>query len=278
MIVPISQDEAFLAEVSAQRARPGLRLWWLGQSGFLAQFQGAHLLIDPYLSDSLTRKYVGTDKPHVRMTARVVDPRRLDFIDVVTSSHNHTDHLDGETLIPLLRANPGLAVLVAQANLDFAAERLSVRADRLTGAAVDRPVTVGPFTFHAIPAAHENLETDDQGHPRFIGFVIQAGRWTLYHSGDCVPYPGLAGRLHAWRIDAALLPINGRDPRRGVAGNFSGEEAATLATEIRAGVAVPMHFEMFEFNTVSPHGFVVEAERLGQPYRVLRAGEALILE
>jgi L-ascorbate metabolism protein UlaG (beta-lactamase superfamily) len=27
-------------------------------------------------------------------------PERLDFMDVVTSSHNHTDHLDVETLIP----------------------------------------------------------------------------------------------------------------------------------------------------------------------------------
>jgi hypothetical protein len=25
----------------------------------------------------------------VRMSARIVDPRRLDFIDVVSSSHNH---------------------------------------------------------------------------------------------------------------------------------------------------------------------------------------------
>ena len=55
----------------------------------------------PYLSDSLTAKYAGTDKPHVRMTERAIDPARLDFIDVVTSSHNHTDHLDHETLWPL---------------------------------------------------------------------------------------------------------------------------------------------------------------------------------
>ena len=48
------------------------------------------LLLDPYLSDSLTQKYTATDKPHVCMTARVVAPERLDFIDLVTSSHNHT--------------------------------------------------------------------------------------------------------------------------------------------------------------------------------------------
>src|SRR5215213_3904642 len=103
---PFLQDKAFLDDVLAARQNPAaLHLWWLGQSGFLVQWQGRHLLLDPYLSDSLTKKYAGADKPHVRMTGRVVAPERLDFIDVVTSSHNHTDHLDAETLNSLRAAN-----------------------------------------------------------------------------------------------------------------------------------------------------------------------------
>ena len=49
---PLLADDAFLADVQSARVEPGLRLWWLGQSGFLVQFEGHHLLIDPYLSDS----------------------------------------------------------------------------------------------------------------------------------------------------------------------------------------------------------------------------------
>src|SRR5574339_270676 len=124
MIKPVLQDHAFLEDVArAKRDPQKLHLWWLGQSGFLVQWQVRHLLIDPYLSDSLTNKYEGTDKPHVRMTERVVAPERLDFVDVVTSSHNHTDHLDGETLVPLLNGNPDLKVIVSQANVGFAAAR-----------------------------------------------------------------------------------------------------------------------------------------------------------
>ena len=37
-------------------------LWWLGQSGYLLQWRGKRVLIDPYLSDSLTKKYAVTDK------------------------------------------------------------------------------------------------------------------------------------------------------------------------------------------------------------------------
>jgi hypothetical protein len=35
---------------------------------------------------------------------------------------------------------------------------------------------------------------------------------------------------------------------------------------------------MFEFNTAPPGEFVRECERLGQPYRVLRAGERVSLQ
>ena len=100
---PALQDDQFLADVAAaRRDASSLHVWWLGQSGFLLQWHGKHLLFDPYLSDSLTAKYANTDKPHVRMTERVISPHRLNFIDVVTSSHNHTDHLDAETLRPLM--------------------------------------------------------------------------------------------------------------------------------------------------------------------------------
>lgn len=277
MIKPILQDETFLADVSFAPS-DRLNLWWLGQSGYLVQWQGHHLLIDPYLSDSLTKKYANTNKPHVRMTERVVAPEKLDFIEVVTSSHNHTDHLDGETLIPLLESNPGLTVIIPTANVDFAANRLQVQIERLTPIHADGdPVSVGPFAFHAIPSAHESLEIDKNGDHKFIGYIIEVGGKTIYHSGDCCLYDSLKERLKQWQIDLALLPINGRDPARGVAGNFTGQEAAELGKQIEAGLIVPCHYEMFEFNTVSPKGFIAAAETIGCPYRVLKAGERLSL-
>jgi L-ascorbate metabolism protein UlaG (beta-lactamase superfamily) len=279
MIRPVLQDEAFLEDVLRAKDDPDhVHLWWLGQSGYLVQWQSHHLLIDPYLSDSLTKKYAGTDKPHMRMTERVIAPERLDFVEVVTSSHNHTDHLDGETLIPLLKVNPSLTVIVPRPNVSFAAERLQVPPERLTPMRADgEAIQIGPFTFHAIPAAHEALEQDENGDHRFTGLIIEMGNRTIYHSGDCIPYDGLVDRLRNWKIDLALLPINGRDPRRGVAGNFNGQEAAALVKEIGAKLVVPCHYEMFEFNTVSPEGFARYAEQIGQKYYLLKCGERLDL-
>lgn len=273
MIEPLRRDDAFLddARSAAARTEP-FHVWWLGQSGFLLQWEGRHLLFDPYLSDSLTKKYAATDKPHVRMTERVIDPSRLDFIDVVTSSHNHTDHLDAETLIPLIQANPSAELIIPEANRAFVAGRLSISPERPIGLDEGEYVDVKGFLLTAVPAAHEDLQRDDAGRMIYLGYVVEFGPWTVYHSGDTVMYDGMADRLSAWSIDAAMLPINGRNPERRVAGNLDGEEAARLASDIGARVVIPCHYDMFEFNTASPEPFRSAAARLGQRAVVLENG------
>ncbi|HVF27029.1 MAG TPA: MBL fold metallo-hydrolase [Pyrinomonadaceae bacterium] len=281
MIKPMLSDEAFLVDVAAARkeaAAAGVfRLWWLGQAGFLLQWNDRHLLIDPYLSDSLTKKYAATDKPHVRMTERVIDPQRLDFIDAVTSSHNHTDHLDHETLWPLMRVNPELRMVIPEANRAFVAGRLGCDPSWPLGCDNGLTVEVNGFALTGVASAHESLEQDEQGRYKHLGYLIRFGRWAIYHSGDAVPYDGMAERLRSLNegrpLDVVMLPINGRLPARRVPGNFFGDEAASFAKSVSARLAVPMHYEMFEFNTATPDLFAAEAKRIGQPYRVLRCGE-----
>jgi L-ascorbate metabolism protein UlaG (beta-lactamase superfamily) len=279
MIEPLHSDDRFLIDVATARAeQQKLHLWWLGQSGFLLAHADRCALLDPYLSESLTDKYAKTDKPHVRMTRRVIDPAKLDFISVVTSTHNHTDHLDAQTLKPLLDVNPDMAVIVPVANRAFAADRLGVEVEALIGIEENHAIEVSGFTFTAVPAAHETLERDAAGRLTHVGYIVRTGRWTIYHSGDTVRYDAMAELLRPFAIDVALLPINGRTPQRRVAGNLTGPEAAQLARDIGAKLVVPCHYDLFDFNTASPDAFVAECDRLGQPYRVLRNGERLTLE
>lgn len=268
MIAPALKDSAFLADVHEANIHDGrFRLWWLGQSGFLLQYEGRHVLLDPYLSDSLTRKYAATDKPHVRMTERVVDPSALNFIDAVTSSHNHTDHLDADTLGPLMAANPQMILICPEANRAFVADRLKCAPDWPAGLCDGDSTEVGPFRFTCVPAAHEGVA------PEYAGYIVQFGTWTVYHSGDTVVYDGMAERLNSFRPDVALLPINGRAPERRVAGNLNAQEAAQLGKDIGARMVIPCHYQMFSFNTADPGEFAAAAKAIGQPFHVLRAGE-----
>ena len=311
-------EASLLADIAAARERGGSRIWWLGQSGFLLLAEGKTILFDPYLSDSLTKKYANTDKPHTRITERAVAPEWLAPIDFITSSHNHTDHLDAETLGPLLAANPHAKLLLPRANREFALQRLeqflkgsreALRAipphpcplpqgegdvrrpvvegvvyptgisvnDRLVEIDAGETVTAAGVEFHGIPAAHPSVEQDEHGRCRFLGYIARIGSLAVYHSGDTVMHEGLADALRRCAPDVALVPINGNQPERGVAGNLNGVEAARLAKAIGARLAIPHHYDMFEFNSATPDEFEAECRRIGQPFRTLRHGEGLDL-
>lgn len=272
------KDDAFLSDVaSAPRGPRVVNLWWLGQSGFLVENDGRFLLMDAYLSDSLTRKYADTDLPHVRMSERVVDPARLGFVSVVTCSHSHTDHMDPETIRPLLRANPAVRVVIPEAARQLAAQRLEMEPGRLLGMNDGMRLEAGGFVIRALPSAHDERQTDPSGNHRWLGYVVEAGGWRVYHSGDTRDYDGLAARLADLRLDLGLLPINGWAAERRVAGNLDAAGAAALARDSGMRLVVPHHFDMFEFNTADPRVFENEARRIGLAVKVLRLGERLTL-
>ena len=272
----MKKDEVLRSNIRAVKGRPGFCVWWLGQSGFLLHWQSKYLLFDPYLSDSLTQKYEGTNKPHVRMGELVIDPACLDMVDIVTSSHNHTDHLDAETLRPLLRANPGIRLLIPEANRQFVAERVQCPLDFPLGMNDGDTLELDGFRFTCVPAAHNTLERDALGRCKYVGYVVQFGPYALYHSGDTLWYEGMVDLLKPFSLDLAFLPINGNNPERGVAGNLDCTEAAELGLQIGARCVVPHHYNMFEFNTADPQDFVAAAEKRGVPYVVLGLGECLI--
>jgi L-ascorbate metabolism protein UlaG (beta-lactamase superfamily) len=248
-------------------------IWWLGQSGFLLQWKTSCLLFDPYLSDSLTKKYASSSKPHVRMSEQVMEPDLLDCIDIVTSSHNHTDHLDGETLTAILRANPDIAFVIPEANRDFVAARVGCSSLLPIGLSDGEEADVKEFTFYGVPAAHNDVERDDRGRCKFMGYVVRFGNFSVYHSGDTLWFDGLEKILEPFTVDVAFLPINGNDPKRGVAGNLNATEAAQLGKAIGAGVVIPHHYHMFEFNTADPEDFAEQASKYEQPCVVLKHGE-----
>ncbi|GAB3641532.1 MBL fold metallo-hydrolase [Spirosoma arcticum] len=272
------KDHALLTDIEQATQTPGkLHIWWLGQSGFLLQYNRKHLLLDPYLSDSLSRKYASTDKPHVRLSERVIDPAHLDSIDVMTSSHNHTDHLDADTLLPLIAANPALQFVIPEANRSFIADRLGTDPTWPVGLTDGQTATVGDFVFHGVPAAHNELERDGRGCCKFMGYVVEAGPYRVYHSGDTLWYEGMVDLLRPFRVDVAFLPINGNKPERRVAGNLDPDEAARLGRDIGAKLVIPHHYDLFAFNTADPADFMQACERHGTPYHVMQLGEGITL-
>ena len=263
----------FSGSLAAKLAAPpaaGVRLYWLGQAGFVIEAGGRRLVIDPYLSDSLAEKYRGKRYAHERMMPAPATPAELGPVDLVLVTHQHTDHMDPQSLMPLAAANPDCRFVVPRAALAAAEERIGVRPERLS--AVDAGERVEPLpglAVTAIRAAHETLERSPEGWHRVLGYVIAAEGVTLYHSGDTIPFAGLEEDLAPFAVDLALLPVNGRRAEltaAGIAGNLTLDEACLLAERIGAADLIAHHYGLFAFNTQDPA--VIDAKSAAADCRV----------
>jgi len=231
-----------------------IRLWWLGQAGFILRFQNTTLLLDPYLSDVLAIKYRGEKYPHTRMINSPVAPESLTKIDYYISTHSHSDHMD-PGLIPMIQQNnPDCMFILPEASIDIGMERGITKNKMICMDDGRKALLKENISIHGVASAHEELAVDSQGHNLYLGYVLKLGGSVIYHSGDCIPYPGLEEKLEPYRIDLALLPVNGRSKTLnydGIAGNFNFQEAVDLVEGLKIPFMIPHHYGMFSFNTVN---------------------------
>jgi L-ascorbate metabolism protein UlaG (beta-lactamase superfamily) len=276
LIKPKQKDIPLLNDILSFKSDSSFKVWWLAQSGFLIKWQGKYLLFDPYLSDSLSIKYQLTDKPHTRMSELVINPALLQFVDIITSSHNHTDHLDADTLIPIMKNNSFIKFIIPEANRSFVANRIGCDNSFPIGLNDGLSVEYLGFKITGLPAAHNSVERNEKGECTCMGFIVQFAGFSVYHSGDTLLFDGLKEILEPYHIDIAFLPINGNKPERKVAGNLNPEEAAFLGKSINAKLIIPHHYHLFEFNTEDPNLFVAQCKKHQVNYKVLEIGEGMV--
>ncbi|HRU06265.1 MAG TPA: MBL fold metallo-hydrolase [Candidatus Brocadiia bacterium] len=258
--------QALIADIDA--ARPGqdqVAFWWLGQHSVVLKMGGRVLYIDPYL------------KPDERRLVKpMLKPEDVKHADFVLCTHDHGDHIDPAAIPGLAAASPGARFVVSRRHLGRLAS-LGVAEARLAGLDPGGVFEGGGIRITALASKHEFFENDERGWP-FLGFVIEAGKAAVYHSGDTLVYDGLAAALKAWRLSVMFLPINGRDAaryRRNCLGNMTYQEAADLAGELAPGWVVPCHYDMFAHNSEDVGKFLdyMSAKFPGQRVWAGRHGE-----
>jgi L-ascorbate metabolism protein UlaG (beta-lactamase superfamily) len=265
---------AFDEPLGARLARgpgDGISFYWLGQAGFVVDADGRRIVIDPYLSDSLARKYRDTPFSHQRMVPAPAGAEDLGHVDLVLCTHHHTDHMDGETLALLAARLPDLKFVIPAASQALAMDRIGVGQERLVTVDAGQQLDITGIAISVLRAAHETLEHDEQGRHKFLGYGLDVGV-RLFHSGDTIPFDGQDDEVRAFAPDIALLPVNGRSEalkQAGFAGNFTLDEAMALCARCGIGTMIAHHYGLFAFNTLAPE--IIDAATPPAGLRLQRA-------
>ena len=235
-------------------------IWFMGQHGFALCIEGMVLYIDVILN-----ALAGEDGKDRRSYPPPFSPGEVRRLDYYISTHNHGDHLNLETILPLAKANPKTQFIVPMPWLNILLEA-GIEERRVLGTRVMEGIDLGgSIKIIPVPAIHTRFiqdegEKDKKGDHTSLGFVIKTGRLSFYHPGDTWITPGLVDILKAQGpLDVAMLPINGTDwerTSRGCIGNVNAMDAVKLALAVPIDLVIPCHYDMMPDNTENPAYFV----------------------
>lgn len=245
-----------------------LKVFRLGQQGYILESGQIKLGIDLYLSESPKR-----------LIANFVEPEELQDLSLLFGSHDHLDHIDRNAWVRAAAACPGLKFVVPAFFEASLPQALGVDKGRFVFVDENRPAEVDGVKICAVAAAHEFLDTDaETGYHPYLCYILEFNGFKIFHGGDTCRYDGFAGKIMKYgTLDIAFLPINGRDAERyarGCIGNMTYQEAVDLAGEIKPKMTIPGHYDMFANNSENPELFCsyLQVKYPGLRFKVLPAG------
>ena len=234
----------------------------LGQVGYCFRFGDLNVYVDPYLSNSVQQL---VDSDMGRLVPVPVNAMDIVDADYIFITHVHRDHCDEETLLAIISASPQCRI-VGPGPVCAKLKEMRVDKDRILPARLAPLNLDNRLTVHPVPAAHPEIEIDENGGWTSIGYVFDCGGCRFYHAGDTSLRDEIVDAVTGiGSIDKAFLPVNEKNyykDKQGVVGNMSIREAFYMAEAINATTLVPTHWDMFEINQVFPEEIELLYERL----------------
>ncbi|MDL5360739.1 MBL fold metallo-hydrolase [Halalkalicoccus sp. NIPERK01] len=245
----------------------GVAVWYLGCNGFvLKASDGTTLFIDPYL---------GTGDPPrtVRMIPVPFDPKDVAEADALLATHEHTDHVHGESQAPILE-NTGATMYAPEDSLAVARkqeawhEAWDLDDEQFVDVYEGEAHGIGPFTVNVEPA-------NDPDATQPVSYVIEHDAGTFFHGGDARP-----GEFEAigedYDIDLGVLAfgtvgtIPDKETGERVRTKWYSDETQIVegANDLRLDRLLPSHWDMWRGLTADPKALHHHAKGFEYPRRL----------
>lgn len=239
----------------------------LGQSGFRFVAGSTVLYVDPYLSDAVERKH---GPEFQRQVPAPIPAPQITDANLVLISHAHTDHCDPIAVATIASRSPQATFICTYESVPIL-EKAGVAATKIELVSEELKPLKKEVSYAAVPAAHPTVERDGQGRLRRCGFLLHFENCLVYHAGDTSPDPQIFKALEGAAIDYALLPVNEKNffrDQKNIIGNMTVREAFHFAERIGAKCLVPIHWDMFEPNSVFPEEIELLYEKLQPSFKL----------
>ncbi len=192
------------------------KIHWLGQATVKIQIGEKVIYVDPY------------------------QIKKDDQADIVLITHSHQDHFSPDDLARVVTDN---TVFIAP--LDCAQKLKGKFANQIIVSSPGMKTNVGGIDVEAVPA-YNVIKT--KFHPKekaWVGYVLTIEGVRIYHAGDTERIPEMKN------IDChiALLPLGQTYTMNSV------EEAAEVALDVHARIAIPIHYGLYEGKTSDAEEF-----------------------
>jgi L-ascorbate metabolism protein UlaG (beta-lactamase superfamily) len=226
--------------VLARRGELGVT--FIGHSSFFLQLGGKNILVDPNFA-----RWIFVLK---RLRRPGLKLRELPPIDAVLVTHAHFDHLHRPSLRAIARLTRWHSgkrpVIVVPRNVRDLVSDLGY--GRVVELDWWQNVRLGHVEVTHVPARHWGARMLRDMHRGYGGYVLHAGRHSLYHAGDTAYFEGYREIGERLQPQVAMLPIGAYNPASFRAVHTSPEDAVQAFVDLGAQWMVPMHYGTFRLS------------------------------
>jgi L-ascorbate metabolism protein UlaG (beta-lactamase superfamily) len=157
---------------------------------------------------------------------------------IVLISHNHYDHLDKKTVKKMIKKN---AVFLVPLKLKTFFTKLGAK--EVYELDWWESVEINSVRYTFLPAQHWSRRIGQKSGTTLWGGWLLEGSRTVYFSGDSGYFRGFEEFGNRFDIDYAIVGAGAYEPRWFMHySHMNVDEFLRAATELKAGVSIPVHF------------------------------------
>lgn len=182
-------------------------LQWTGQAGFQITSKELTVYIDPYMINNV--------KP----------------ADIIFITHSHGDHYSPNDIKKILQKN---TIIVCPKTCEEIANEFDDMKTIFLNPGDN--INIKGINCQAIPAYNIKKTNFHPKENNWLGYILNINGVKIYHAGDTEKIP----EMQDYDCDIALLPLGQTYTMNSV------EDAVQAAIDIKAEIAIPMHYGMYE--------------------------------